>query len=375
MQTLILKALNACNLRCAYCSLGDKGQTAALTVEQTADALLFFAAQAQAAGENQVQIIFHGGEPMLLPAEQYGHGIRAVLEAYPGLKYRFSIQTNGTLLTPEYLELFQRYHIHVGVSLDGGVHDSQRRDRSGNATYTRIMENIRTLLANGIPVSTLMVVTKPAMQSGLEFLRELDGLGLAVKINPLLPLGEAAAHPELALMPGDYGRYLARVFAFVAAEKLTLHVSPLAELLHAVLYQQTPRGCQYNPQCVRNFMCIDPSGTLYPCGRFADAHNSPLGTIAGGFRPERREMIEQLEARRTTGMPEECRSCSCRSYCNAGCSADGREPGAVSTACEDVKEIIRYLRTEGLEIIEKQLLAERDRLEKLIAEKEGADGV
>lgn len=380
MRTLILKSLNACNLRCAYCSLGDKSQERTMTETRMLEALCFFAAQAQAEGERRVQVIFHGGEPMLLPASQYSRCIAAVIERFPELEFRFSMQTNGTLLTPEYLELFQHWDIHIGVSLDGGaeLHDSQRKDIRGGETYTRILAHIQTMQEHEIPVALLMVVTKPALESSLDFLKDFDAMGLPLKINPLLELGEAPLHPELALEPGDYGRFLVRVFEYASRAGLKLRLSPLAELLTAILSKETPRGCIYQPNCCRNFLCIDQMGTLYPCGRFADCQTNELGSIDTGITAQGAAVLDALEARRTTAVPPDCRGCRYLDICHAGCSADrsvsinGPLPCA---ACEDQKVILHYLKTEGLELVKQQLLAERDRLRTVLREREACHGI
>lgn len=377
MKTLILKSLDACNLRCAYCSVGPKEAAGALSEADMRRALRFFAERALAAGDREAQVIFHGGEPTLLPAEQYARCIQYARAECPDVQLHFSMQTNGVLLSDAYLNLFQTYSIRVGVSLDGGpeIHDGQRRDRAGNATHARVMQNIRAMQARGIPVAALTVVTKPALRAGLEFLRELDAMKIPLKINPLLCLGEAAGRPELALEPGGYGDYLIRVFEYAAENDLSLHLSPLAEMLSAILADARPGGCIYNPRCCRDFLCVDREGVLYPCGRFADAHRCALGTLKTGVTPEGEEVLRRLEARRTTALPEKCRACRWVSLCNAGCSADGASsPGEAlpCAVCADQEKVFRYLHAKGLAVFKKQLLKERARLQRRLQE-EGCD--
>lgn len=364
MLTLILKSLNACNLRCAYCSVGSKEHAKALSEERMRDVLTFFARYAHEKGEQQVTVIFHGGEPMLLPAAQYAHCIAAVTAGFPELAFRFSIQTNGTLLTPEYIELFQKHDMHVGVSLDGcrEVHDGQRRSVTGSTTYASVMEHIRTMQEHRIPVAALMVLTKPALSADLDFLLDFDQLDLPLKINPLLSLGDAALHPELGLEPGDYGRYLARVFEYVAGQGLCLPISPLDDMLSNLLNEGGCRGCQFSAHCHDSFLCIDPEGVIYPCGRFADAHENAIGSIEEGVTEKGQRILETLEARRTICLPEQCRTCRYLRICHAGCSADQPLERAVErpcTVCEDYRIIFHFLKTRGMELLRQQLSKER----------------
>lgn len=381
MQTLILKSLNSCNLRCDYCSVGNKECARFLSEEQMGTALRFFAGRVRAKGENNATVIFHGGEPMILPAAQYDHCIKEVRDEFPDISFRFSMQTNGTLLSPEYLALFKEHDIHIGISLDGSqvVHDGQRRDAAGLGTYDRVMEHIGTLKANDVPVAALMVLTRPALDDGLQFLDKFDQLDLPLKINPLLSLGDAKTHPELALQSGEYGRYLARVFAYVAGRGFRLPISPLDEIIHNILHEEGDRGCQYCPTCHKGFLCVDPVGTVYPCGRFADIHENAIGDIYNGITPRGEDILAALSARRTNNLPARCRSCKYVRLCHAGCSADQPWEAATEspcTVCEDYRYIFHYLRTEGMQYLRKQLLEERTvLLERLSENGAMSDGV
>lgn len=367
MLTLILKSLNACNLRCTYCSVGQKSCEKKLTQARMSEALAWFAAHARERGERYVTVIFHGGEPMLLPAQQYDHCIQRVQAQFPELNFRFTMQTNGTLLTPEYVALLRKYDIHVGVSIDGSwaVHDGQRKNISGQGTYEQVFTNIRTLQGKGVAVAALMVLTKPALTENLDFLLEFARLDIPLKINPLLSVGEAVGHPELALEPGEYGRYLARVLEYLAEHRLDLPVSPLDEILQNVLYQNARRGCQHSPNCHSSFLSVDPEGTIYPCGRFADAQENAIGTIETGITADGRRVLERLALRRTEQLPPPCRACRYLELCHGGCSAD--QPWSIaevnpSTVCRDYQYIFHYIKTRGMELLRRQLLEERARL-------------
>lgn len=95
-----------------------------------------------------VSLIFHGGEPLLASHEFYRDFVasaRRVLE--PEVKARFSLQTNGTLITVEWLELFLELGIGFGISLDGPpeINDVHRLDHQGKGSYRRIAESIRMI--------------------------------------------------------------------------------------------------------------------------------------------------------------------------------------------------------------------------------------
>lgn len=367
MLTLILKATNACNLRCHYCSLGDKSDMAMLTEVDMDRALDWFCSYAKAKNENKVTIILHGGEPMLLPAEQYDRSFEKLASKYYDMKVAFKIQTNGTILTEAYLELLRKYAFHIGVSLDGlrYIHDGQRRDISGNATYDLVVKNIQKLQAEDLPVSVLMVLTKPSLYAGYEYLDFLAAYGIPVKINPLLQTGEALMHGELCLEAGDYGNYLIGLHKYVLEREVEICISPLEELQQAVIHRSVPVGCTFHGSCSRNFICIDQKGRLYPCGRFADQHDYILGNIHDGIMKEGLRIQEKLEARRRDRLPEKCRKCNYLKLCHAGCSAavDGGI-GQPSVMCRDYCILFDYLYGDGLHRYKEYLLRKKRQIEK-----------
>ena len=72
-----------------------------------------------------VQIVLHGGEPLLAGAELIEYGVTKVRQATE-VQVNVVMQTNGVLLDSSFLKLFDALDIHVGISLDGDAdaHDS-----------------------------------------------------------------------------------------------------------------------------------------------------------------------------------------------------------------------------------------------------------
>ena len=193
MLNLILKGTNACNLRCGYCSLGEKKQVEMLGASDMSKALSWFLEYARKKNQRRVQIILHGGEPFLVPAEQYRFCFQELQEKYKDVEICYSAQTNGYELSEDYVELIRDYKIRIGVSLDGGkeVHDRQRKGICGEGTYEKVIGNIHMLKDNSIPVSVLMVITQYHQKMDFQFFDFLAREKIPVKVNPLYRVGEA----------------------------------------------------------------------------------------------------------------------------------------------------------------------------------------
>ena len=62
-----------------------------------------------------------GGEPLLAPIEHLEEVWKFGFERYG----KNGIQTNGTLITDQHIDLFKRYNVQIGISVDGpGLHNS-----------------------------------------------------------------------------------------------------------------------------------------------------------------------------------------------------------------------------------------------------------
>lgn len=102
-------------------------------------------------GLDRVRLTLHGGEPLLAgPAsiEYAVQRVRAVVGS--AVRVDVSVQTNGVLLDERFLDLFDRLHITVGISLDGyaSLHDSRRRHPDGRGTYAQVTAALK-LLSSG----------------------------------------------------------------------------------------------------------------------------------------------------------------------------------------------------------------------------------
>jgi uncharacterized protein len=97
---------------------------------------------------DSVQIVLHGGEPLLA-----GRGrlrrivteLETALHGVCGLDLR--IHTNGVQLDEGFCELFAEHHVRVGISVDGdrAANDRHRRYADGRSSYDKVARAIGLL--------------------------------------------------------------------------------------------------------------------------------------------------------------------------------------------------------------------------------------
>lgn len=150
MQQLILCLTENCNNRCEYCCYHDKFQKqfakGTMCFETAKTAVDFF--MAHSTHSLRSNISFYGGEPLL----QLDIMSRIITYtnshyAYRNISYNFT--TNGLLLdNDKFISFLVDNDVSVLVSLDGPpeLHDRYRRDAQGNATYERIITNLRRIM-------------------------------------------------------------------------------------------------------------------------------------------------------------------------------------------------------------------------------------
>lgn len=156
-RTLILQPTTLCNLNCAYCYLPDR-KTQRLMSKAVSDSCA--ASVVEQAAASSVDVVWHGGEPTTTPMAHF----TSLLESFEPMRragsVRHHIQTNGTLLTTAWADLFLRYDVRVGISVDGPrVANAERVDWAGRETWQRTMRGARMLSAAGVPFSVICVVT------------------------------------------------------------------------------------------------------------------------------------------------------------------------------------------------------------------------
>ncbi|MFI5493451.1 FxsB family cyclophane-forming radical SAM/SPASM peptide maturase [Actinoplanes sp. NPDC051859] len=166
-REFVLKVHQRCNLACDYCyvyELADQSwrdRPAAMgrhvwqaTAQRIRD-------HVQRHGLDRVDVILHGGEPLLAGRSALISLITDIRAAVP--QARFRTQTNGALLTAGMLAALAAQQVRIGVSLDGppSQHDRHRRHRDGRGSHLLADRALR-LLAGHPAYAGILCTIDPA---------------------------------------------------------------------------------------------------------------------------------------------------------------------------------------------------------------------
>jgi uncharacterized protein len=121
---LVLKASTACNAGCLYCVERFRGGSGAQMPLDVVEQVLARADEyLNAHPEEEIEFLWHGGEPLLCGPEYYNrvYGIQRVTCPETTSRIRHGLQSNLTCLTEEFIPpLRQLGIVSVGTSYDPG---------------------------------------------------------------------------------------------------------------------------------------------------------------------------------------------------------------------------------------------------------------
>ena len=177
-RLLVLQPTPFCNLDCSYCYLPQRDDPSRMglhTVRMAARRL-----REDGLAADGLTVVWHAGEPLLLPPAWYDAALAAVSEELPGIEVQHAIQTNGTLIDEAWCSFFLRQRVSVGLSIDGpaALHDRHRLTRRGAGTHAAVMRGAALLRAAGVPFHAIAVVGADTLTDADAFYRWFEDQGI-----------------------------------------------------------------------------------------------------------------------------------------------------------------------------------------------------
>lgn len=343
---LIIKVTNGCNLRCKYCYNAAKEFKHEIISLDKVEKML------DLVGEfDRVDVLFHGGEPMLAGKEFYKKVIELEKKAAhkTGATFTNQIQTNATLLDSQWAQFFKKNHIAVGISFDGIYNDEYR----GKTQQT--VDAVEILKKNKMQFGCISVVADKDydIYKNYEYLKFI---GVNVDFSYVFIEGNAKT---IEVLPVDsYVKQMKDLFDRWIYDKEGIPVRNFGYLLNKIFQS----GCEYccNGSCIGNFFCLDVNGDIFGCSR-ESARQYCFGNIAtvntmsevmnsDGFK----SFIGGAIARRKSCSA----SCELYDYCKGGCSDDAITSGDISKPnsryCYYFKSMYSYIKAKVDEIFEQK---------------------
>ncbi|MFC8698236.1 radical SAM/SPASM protein FxsBH, inactivated beta-hydroxylase extension form [Streptomyces parvus] len=153
-REFVLKVHSRCDLACDHCYVYEHADQSWLTRPKAiSDEAISWTARRLAEHATthalpSVTVILHGGEPLLAGPARLRRVCEELSSALNGIaELDLRIHTNGVQLSPRYLDLFDEFHVRVGISLDGdrAANDRHRRYADGRSSHPMVLRAVELL--------------------------------------------------------------------------------------------------------------------------------------------------------------------------------------------------------------------------------------
>ncbi|MEU9885923.1 FxsB family cyclophane-forming radical SAM/SPASM peptide maturase [Sphaerisporangium sp. NPDC051011] len=222
MTTFICKVASRCNLDCDYCYVyrhADQSwrrQPQRMSMRTAAQLGRRINEHAVTHHLREVNVILHGGEPLLLGLPYLRELCDAITEPTKNVTIRWHGQTNGVLYDEATLEFCRERNLSFGLSIDGPAeaHDRHRVDHAGRPSFAGAHRALTLLSGDwGRPVWGGVLAVIDLRHDPLDVYRFLRGFE-PPNIDFLLPLGHHDLRPPGKDSPGTtpYADWLLRIF-------------------------------------------------------------------------------------------------------------------------------------------------------------------
>lgn len=361
-REFILKIHSRCDLSCRYCYMYEmadqswRARPKQMSRAVVADACVRIAEHSRTHSLPSIQLILHGGEPLLAGPDLIRYVVTTIRSALGSTRADVSIQTNGVLLDAAFLKIFDELNVHVGVSLDGDAdaHDRHRRRASGEGSHAAVVRGLEQLtsppflhLFNGL------LCTIDPRNSPVSTYEALLRFGPPA-VDFLLPHGNWSAPPPGRLAGSretPYGNWLADIFdRWYRAPRQETQIRMFSEIINLVFGR--PSGTEVVGLSPVGIVVVETDGSIEQADSLKSAYE---GAPATGLHVSRDSFdsalfLPSVVARQIgeQALSATCRSCRIHQVCGGGLFAHRyRQDNGFSNPsvyCPDLMRIIDHIR-------------------------------
>ncbi len=351
-----LSLTHKCNLACRYCYAGhsSKPDMSPATARKCVD----FGLETLPAGKS-LELGLFGGEPLLrfdLVQEITAYAYRKAAEKQKPV--RFSITTNGTMVTPAIIDFVADQGIDLCFSIDGppDLHDRNRIYHDGRGSFADAFSPLQLALSKLNTVEVNAVFGPDTITEIPRSLRFFVDSGISViHFNPNI----TATWPNY-LRPKLWDIYTEVAEFYIGCYKQGHEIA--VNLLDSKMLLFIKGGYAAGDRCAmgNGEWGFAPSGNIYPCERFiGEDGDSPfcLGNIHNGLDLNRGCGLQLKRGNHNS----ECLTCGFGNYCMNWCGCtnyfmSGQTDLAAPILCAMEQATIRAAR----QVFESLVNAEND---------------
>ncbi len=371
VKALCLHIAHDCNLACKYCFAGEgeyHGRRALMSLEVGRKALDFLVENS--GNRVNLEVDFFGGEPLMnwqvvKELVEYGRSLELVaygrsLEEPHHKKFRFTLTTNGVLLTDEVMDFVNKEMSNLVLSIDGRkeIHDLMRPHRGGQGSYDEILPKYKKAAESRNQMNYYVrgTYTRNNTDFSEDVIHLADQGFEQISVEPVVADKKedyALRMEDVPKLLSEYDRLAQEYIRRKRDGKGFQFFHFMIDLEGGPCVAKRLSGCGSGTE----YLAVTPWGDLYPCHQFVGQEEFLMGNVEDGI--VRKDIQDKFKACNVYSK-KECRDCFAKFYCSGGCAANAwHESGDVNGSYELGCELQRK-RVECAIMI-KAALAEEER--------------
>ncbi|MGL4363534.1 MAG: thioether cross-link-forming SCIFF peptide maturase [Cellulosilyticaceae bacterium] len=325
VKALCLHVAHDCNLKCKYCFAGEgeyHGARGMMSLEVGKAAIDFLVENS--GNRKNIEVDFFGGEPLMnfevvKGVVDYAQSI----EEQVNKNFRFTMTTNGVLLSDEIIDYLNKTMYNVVLSLDGRkeVNDYMRPTSNGKGSYDVIVPKFKKLVEKrgGKQYYIRGTFTHHNLDFAEDVIHMADQGFNEVSAEPVV----APLTMDYALQPEDIQKLCAE-YERLAKEMLKRSKETgecfnffhfMVDLTGGPCVHKRLAGCGSGSE----YLAATPDGKLYPCHQFAGMEEFEMGDVWKGVTNTAKRC--EFEKCNVYSKPQ-CKECWAKFFCSGGCAAN-----------------------------------------------------
>lgn len=313
-KTVVVKTNNKCNLQCTYCyeEFHQRLPKSILSMDMVNVIFEKLSDYCKLKFIDNLNIIWHGGEPMLMGIDFYRQ-MMDIEKKYP-VTFNNLIQTNGTLLSEEWLDFFVAQNFKIGISFDG----SPRSNSVHRQCTERVVENLRKMNQRGLKPSVICVIS----DSNYSYCQELFDFFASVKTAyiDLVPCYEN--NKKYSLSSEHYVSFFTQAFDrwLSSGKQPTIRLfSNITDMMMGHLQPNSYVTCSLTGRC-GEIISVDTNGDIYFCDCLPKEKKHCIGNLNNDTLYALSQNNSYTALKKINAyVPEDCRICQYRMLCGKGC--------------------------------------------------------
>jgi len=313
---ILFKPTHKCNFKCEYCH--DRINRERVGDIEASDELLNHTLKLLEDYAEEVLFIWHGGEPTTMGTEYFD---KAQDEFYYRYRTKFeqSLQSNGSLVNQEWLDLMKNTGIDIGVS-----NDVLTQEIRVGKEYS-LEELNKLFISNNKELGVITVINGENTHLMTEILKEACRIGLVnLSMNTAYnPSADRKLPAHLDLNSEKYGKEFRRMMETWLHNEMNIRERSMCQKISLICGITERLTCTYG-DCRDNWIGVGPTGDITFCDRdmtaeynfgnimdmesIDDYHNSE------GFKKFYTDIQYRLD--------NVCNKCEIYNLCRGGCNAN-----------------------------------------------------